>query len=143
MKLKMCTPECSKFSEKLNTGIYVMLGNLVSFLQFKKRKKDPWRSATFSKVAGWSSLTLLYGCFSRFLNCTNCTKSRSASHIVPKQLVQYFWVWPKFHATDLFTSGMMTVCAFLIRNLEQKNTEKGSFQQNSSRYLLAQNQQFE
>ena len=30
--------------------------------------------------------TLLHGCFSRFLNCTNGTKSRSASHIpnVPK-----------------------------------------------------------
>ena len=27
-------------------------------------------------------LTLLHGCFSRFLNCTNVTKSRIASHIV-------------------------------------------------------------
>ena len=27
-------------------------------------------------------LTLLHGCFSRFLNCTNGTKSRNASHIV-------------------------------------------------------------
>ena len=26
-------------------------------------------------------LTLVYGCFSRFLNCTNGTKSRNASHI--------------------------------------------------------------
>ena len=31
-----------------------------------------WRSGTFSKVAGWSlKLTLLHGCFSRFLNCTS------------------------------------------------------------------------
>ena len=27
-------------------------------------------------------LTLLHGCFSRFLNCTNITKSRNASHIL-------------------------------------------------------------
>ena len=29
-------------------------------------------------------LTLLHGCFSRFLNCTNGTKSRNATHIVFK-----------------------------------------------------------
>ena len=28
------------------------LRNLVLFVQFKKREKNPWRSATFSKVAG-------------------------------------------------------------------------------------------
>ena len=27
-------------------------------------------------------VTLLNGCFSRFLNCTNDTKSRNASHII-------------------------------------------------------------
>ena len=31
------------------------LPNLVPFVQFKKPKKHPWRSATFSKVAGWSA----------------------------------------------------------------------------------------
>ena len=35
---------------------------------FKKREKHPLRSITFSK-------TLLHGCFSCFLNCTNGTKS--------------------------------------------------------------------
>ena len=29
-----------------------VLRDLVSFAQFKKREKHPWRSATFSKVAG-------------------------------------------------------------------------------------------
>ena len=28
------------------------LRNLVPFVQFKKREKHPWRSVTFSKVAG-------------------------------------------------------------------------------------------
>ena len=41
--------------------------------------------ANFSKVAGLKPVTLLkltlfHGCFSRFLNSKNGTKSRSASH---------------------------------------------------------------
>ena len=30
-----------------------VLRNLVTFVQFKKREKHPWRSATFSRVAGF------------------------------------------------------------------------------------------
>ena len=56
------------------------LRNLVPFVQFKKRKKHPWRSVNFSKVAGLK-LTLLHGCFLRFLNCTNGTKSHNASQM--------------------------------------------------------------
>ena len=61
-----------------------VLHDLTPFVQFKKRKKHPWRSETFSKVPGFypSTLvnaTLLHGCFSRFLNCTNGTKLRNAS----------------------------------------------------------------
>ena len=59
------------------------LGDLVSFMQFEKREKHPWRNINFSKVAGLKlatllKLTLLYGCFLRSLNCTNGTKSRNA-----------------------------------------------------------------
>ena len=53
MKLKMCAPESFKFSEKLKikyTVLYVILGDLVWLLQFRKREKHPWMSATFSKV---------------------------------------------------------------------------------------------
>ena len=60
-----------------------VLRDLVPFAQFKKCEKHPWRSescrlspATLLKVA------LLHGCFSRFVNCANSTKSRKASHIV-------------------------------------------------------------
>ena len=42
---------------------------LVLFVQFKTREKHSWRSVNFS---------LLHGCFSRVLNCTNGTKSRNA-----------------------------------------------------------------
>ena len=59
--------------------------DLVSFVQFKKREKHPWRSITFSKVAGFKpanllKVALLHGCFSRLLICTNGTKSSNASH---------------------------------------------------------------
>ena len=40
--------------------------DLVTFVQFKKREKHPWRSVIFSKVAGLLKVTLLQGCFSRF-----------------------------------------------------------------------------
>ena len=63
------------------------LRDLVPFVQFKKREKHPWRSVNFSKVAGFEhatllKLTLLRGCFPRFLNCTNGTKSRNAPHMI-------------------------------------------------------------
>ena len=33
-------------------SIYDALLDLTPFVQFKKREKDPWRSVTYSKVAG-------------------------------------------------------------------------------------------
>ena len=56
-------------------------------MQFEKREKHPWRSVTFSKVRGYKpatllKLTLLHGCFPRFLNRTNGTKSGETSQIV-------------------------------------------------------------
>ena len=84
------------------------LRDLVPFAQFKKREKHPWRSATFSKVAGFcgiskgfmkakpfkepqkpatlSKVTFLHGFFSRFLNCTN-GKFRKTSHLSFKMSV--------------------------------------------------------
>ena len=49
-----------------------------------------------SKVAGFYlatllKVTLLHGCFSRFLNCTNGTRSRETSHIfITFQTIFYF-----------------------------------------------------
>ena len=64
-----------------------VLRDFASFAQLKKCEKHPWRSVTFSKVAGFKPATLLkvkflHGCFLGFLNCINGTKSRSASHII-------------------------------------------------------------
>ena len=67
--------------------VYVeVLRDLVPFIQFKKREKHPWGSGTFSKVSGFKPATLLKvtflrGCFSRFVNFTNGTKSCKTSHI--------------------------------------------------------------
>ena len=68
------------------TYICDALRDLVQSVQFKKRGKRTWRSVTFSKIARFQpatlpKVTLLHGCFSRFLNCTNGTKSSKTSHI--------------------------------------------------------------
>ena len=89
------------------------LRDLVPFAQFKKPEKHPWRSVTFSKVAGFCGtskgfmkakpfkeaqkpatlpkVTLLHGFVSRFLNCTN-GKLRKTSHLSFKMSItlRYF-----------------------------------------------------
>ena len=62
------------------THICDALRDLVPFIQFEKREKYSWKSVTFIKVAGLLKVTLFHGCFLRFLNCTNGTKSRKAPH---------------------------------------------------------------
>ena len=42
------------------------------------------------KPATLLKLTLLHGCFSRFLNCTNGTKSRNAPHMLYYKLEKFF-----------------------------------------------------
>ena len=50
-----------------------------------KKWKNPIRSVTFMTVSGWK-VTLLHGCFSRFLYCANATKWRKASHMLEMQI---------------------------------------------------------
>ena len=70
------------YNNTIFTLIYGALRDLVPFVQYKKREKHPWRMVNFSKITKTLlKLTLLHGCFSRFLNCTNGTKSRNAPHI--------------------------------------------------------------
>ena len=81
---KGATVECWNNNNTSLTSISLIcdeLRDLVPFAQFKKPEKHPWRSVNFRKVAGL--VTFLRGYFSRFLNCTNCTKSCNASHILP------------------------------------------------------------
>ena len=63
----------------LNFNICDILRDLVPIVQFQEQEKHPWRSVTFSKLQ--AEETLLHGCFSRFLDFTNGTKSRKALHI--------------------------------------------------------------
>ena len=53
--------------------------DLVTFLQFRKREKRQWKT---------NGITLFHGSFSRFLNCTNGTKPRKASHM--QNMVTFF-----------------------------------------------------
>ena len=66
--------------------IWDALRNLIPFVQFKKREKDPWLSVTFEcyrlEPATLLKVTLLHGCFLRFINCTNGSKLRKASPII-------------------------------------------------------------
>ena len=86
--LKMCVEFSILDSVSfLLKSICSVLRDLVLFVQFKKREKHQWRIVSFSKFACFSLLTLLklillHGCFSRFLNCKNGTKSRNAPHIL-------------------------------------------------------------
>ena len=61
------------------------LRNFARFVKFKNCEKQPWRSVTFSKVAGFKVI-LFHGCFSCCLNCTNGT-NRAAHH---KYFITYY-----------------------------------------------------
>ena len=60
-----------KFDVIKNLWICSVLRDMVRFVQFKILEL-----ATLLKV------TLLHGCFSRFVNCKNGTKSGNASHML-------------------------------------------------------------
>ena len=50
----------------------------------------PVLSISICSAATLLKLTLLHGCFPRFLNCTNGTKSRNASHICGSRKIDIF-----------------------------------------------------
>ena len=58
--------------------------DLVPFVEFKKCEKHLWRVILLVKLQALK-VSLLHGCFSRFLNFTNGTKSYNASHIIHSQ----------------------------------------------------------
>ena len=66
---------------QLNFNLHMInsdaLRELVPFVQIENRKKHPLRKLLLVLQA-----TVLRGCFSRFLNCTNDTKSRNASQFM-------------------------------------------------------------
>ena len=81
------------------------LRDLVPFIQFKKRETA---TATLLK------LTLLHGCFSRFLNCTNGTKSCNAPQFVNITLLH----WDKKSKKDWYELSSITILLrFLIIEL--------------------------
>ena len=73
------------YNRLIVTEIWDALCDLTSFVQFKKGNKPPWKTFTFSKFADYLAALLKLTppgvCFSRFLNCTNGTKSCKASQV--------------------------------------------------------------
>ena len=63
-----------------------VLGDLVPFVQFKKREKHPCRSVALVKLqteaCNFTNSNIPPWVFSCFLDCTMGTKSRNASHIL-------------------------------------------------------------
>ena len=94
------------------------LRDLVPFVQFKKLEYTHEGVLLLVKLHAKSfttllKVTLLHGCFSRFLNCTNGTKSRKTSHInlaclthsLKASLWQESWVLiffiPQYHVSTV------------------------------------------
>ena len=80
---QMITACRSKFMNERQTMIsHVMYYTIWYHLyNLKNMKKTHGGVLLLVKPATLLKVTLLHGCFSRFLNCANGTKSRKASHI--------------------------------------------------------------
>ena len=74
---KNCLSLFDHFVKLALKGISVALSDLAPFIQFKKCEKHQSRN--------FNNSTLLHGYFSRFLNCTNDTKTGNASHVSERQ----------------------------------------------------------
>ena len=99
---------------------YGALGDLVPFVEFKKREKNPWRSVTFSKVATSLKVTFLHGYFSCFLNCAHGIKSRKAPQMWEKNVL----LPPHFPGNDIET--VAESINYILESLKL-NLGQGSF----------------
>ena len=73
--------------------LWCSLRDLVSFKQFKKREKHPWRSVTFNKVAG----------FSNFLKLCKWYQIAKATHMADKEHDREPKTWIGFAKTQMTT----------------------------------------
>ena len=80
-----------------------VLRDLVPFVQFKKRENTHGRVLILVKLQASTllKLTLLQGCFSCFLNCTNDTKLRNAPQM-RKRNITYINIFYSFIMSDTF-----------------------------------------
>ena len=83
-----------------------------SFSTYAKcSKKLTFLTSWHARLSDCKKLTLLHGCFSRFLNCTNGTKSRNA----PQNVI--FYSESSFRETELLQSNVIPP-SFFIRNIK-------------------------
>ena len=93
--------ECNSLGRMDDCGA---LHDLVPFVQFKKREKHPWRSVTFTKVAGYSNFIYFNWIY---LNCTNSTKSRKASWILYLS-ISIYWLLIQMSQAAFVSAGLST-----------------------------------
>ena len=74
------------------------------------------------KVIRKLKVTVLHGCFSRFLNCTNGNKSRNASHLLSHCLfIKFKWLIGALYWERWFSSIQVELRVFLtIKNHSKK-----------------------
>ena len=95
---------------QVNIGVYLKVKilhfNVVKqrFICNALRDLVPFVPSTLLKV------TLLHGCFSRFLHCTNGTKSRKASHIVRL----YFILFERYDSNFLSVLCIYFFCQLTV-----------------------------
>ena len=67
---------------KLDPNITITYYTIINALMSIAVTEAAVRRCSGPKLATLLKVTLFHGCFSHFLNCTNCTKSRNASHLL-------------------------------------------------------------
>ena len=77
--------------------LQVMLFAIWYHLYNLKNVKNIHEGVLLLKPVTLLKVTLLHGCFSRFQNCTNCTKSSKASHMFSVTLSHAFNKWKSFN----------------------------------------------
>ena len=112
------------------TGFRMHLWARLNFQRIRKcEKNEKLQPATLLKV------TLLHGCFSRFLNCTNGTKSCNVpqlniiSHCDFLTMIKYCWImlelnrWNWIEAVSFFTKNGKII-SFKCLHVKKMSNEK-------------------
>ena len=115
---------------------------LFNFGQFKKLEKRPWRSDTFKTVT-LLKVTFLHGCFSCFLNFTNGTKLRKASHNVKIQSISWLLtgimkglILSRFILLYMLHNIMISTCLNPYHNFHKK-IQVDSFLTSTNKLLIS------
>ena len=101
---------------------------LVPFLQFKKREKHPWKSVTFSEVAGFSLQALhstmgVFHVFKIVQKVPNRVKHHKCRKIILNYVILNSLTQPEFTSSKLTinTRTICEICSKLIRKTPEQH----------------------